>query len=1010
MRTHRLTFPLLLFGFVLLAQADTKPGVAPKGPLSPKEEMATFKIAKGFKVELVASEPDVVDPVAMAFDEDGRLFVAEMIGYPNGGVATGNITSGRIRMLEDPDGKGVYTKSSIFADGLRLPASVMPYKGGLLVSNAPDLVFFEGPDAKGKSKGKRVLYTGFDLSNSEQLLNGLQWGLDNWVYGCCGHAGGTITSAEKPDAPKVVLRGRGIRFRPDVPGSLEPMSGGGQFGLAADDEQNWFTATNSQHLRQIVLPDHYLRRNPYLTVPAVTLDIPDHGAACKVFRISPFEAWRVERTTMRAGAPDSKRFPSTELEPGGYITSGCSPAIYTAGLFPKKYYGNSFMCEPANNLIHRDVLKRKEPNKFAFTASRTDDETDCEFLASSDIWFRPVALTLGPDGAIYVADFYREIIETPLSLTDDIKKKYNLESRGRGRIWRIVPDDFRQPAKPALSKATTPDLVKHLTSDNSWHRLTAQRLLVERQDKAAVEALRKLAQSANEPLTQPSNEPLGQLHALWTLHGLNALDDSLIEFGLERSWSIVRIQALRLAEDRLAVSKPLRQSVVRMARDSQLTYPQYRLQLAFTLGAADGPDVTRALAKMAEENGDNPWMQTALLSSVGKSGPTLLELLVKNTKNADATRIAAFLRRLAGVIGAGGNEADLAKALGLLGEAKATDTWPSAIIEGIGQGMQSAGRPLSKVRDDPSPALKDGVAKALPFFERAAASAQDSQRDLAERTAAVRMLGSGPFTVAVGPLGKLLSPVHPAEVQLAAVRSLAGHDNAKVASMLLAGWSSYSPAVRREATEAMLARVDRLQLLLDAVEQKKIPAAQLEASRVELLRKHPNMAVRDRVAKLFGNQAASDRQKIVDEYQAALKLKGDAARGKMAFKKTCATCHRLENEGFEVGADLLAALKTKTPDALLIDILDPSREVDPRFLNYVVSTKDGRILTGVIAVESPASITLRRAEKSEDTILRSQIDEIQATAKSLMPEELEKQLSKQDLADVIAYLLSVVGK
>ena len=224
------------------------------------------------------------------------------------------------------------------------------------------------------------------------MVNSLQWGLDNWVYGCAGSDGGTVKSAERPDAPAVPLRNRGLRFKPNLPASLEPTSSGGQYGLTADDYQRWFTATNSQHLRQIVLPDHYLRRNPYLPVSAVTLDIPEHGPAAKVFRISPFEPWRVERTTRRAGSPDAKRFPTTELVPGGYFTSACSPLIYTGELFPKEYHGNNFVCDPANNLIHREVLVE---NGAVFTAKRVD--ADAEFLASTDNWFRPVHLTTGPD-------------------------------------------------------------------------------------------------------------------------------------------------------------------------------------------------------------------------------------------------------------------------------------------------------------------------------------------------------------------------------------------------------------------------------------------------------------------------------------------------------------------------------------------------------------------------------------------------------------------------------------
>src|SRR5262245_58008937 len=284
--------------WLLLPAAGPPPRPAPLRngePRTPRDELATFSVPEGFRVELVASEPAVVDPVAMAFDERGRIFVAEMRGYPNGGKGTGKISSGRVRVLEDRDNDGFYETSSTFADNLRFPTGVMPWGKGLLVANAPELLYIEG----GK---KTTLYTGFDVDNIQQLLNSLQLGLDGWVHACAGGAGGTIRSAQKQDAPPVTLRGRGIRFKPDEPGRLEPTSGGGQYGLSADPWGRWFTATNSQHLRHIILPDHYLRRNPALAVGAVTLDIPEHGAACKVFRKSAFEAWRVLRTTQRAGS------------------------------------------------------------------------------------------------------------------------------------------------------------------------------------------------------------------------------------------------------------------------------------------------------------------------------------------------------------------------------------------------------------------------------------------------------------------------------------------------------------------------------------------------------------------------------------------------------------------------------------------------------------------------------------------------------------------------------------
>jgi putative membrane-bound dehydrogenase-like protein len=976
--------------------ADPKPGTASTGPLTPKEELATFRLPKGFRAELVACEPDIIDPVAIAFDEDGRLFVAEMRGYPNGGIATGDITSGRVKLLEDRDADGFYKKSTIFADGLRFPTSVMPWKGGLLVAIAPDIVYFEDTHGTGKADRRTTLYTGFDLSNIQQLVNSLQWGLDNWVYGCAGGAGGTIRSAQKPDRPAVVLRGRGIRFHPEEPGSLEPTSGGGQFGLAADDWEQWFTATNSQHLRHFVLPDHYLRRNPSLPVSAVTLDISDHGAACKVERISPFEAWRVERTTRRKNGPDAQRFPSTELVPGGYITSACSPVVYNARLFPEPYRGSTFVCDPANNLVHRDVLV---PKGATFSARR--GEAGCEFLASTDTWFRPVNLTLGPDGALYVVDFYREVIETPLSLPDDIKKKLNLESRGRGRIWRIVPEGTRPVPKPALRKASVEELVKQLDNPNSWWRLTAQRLLVERQDRTAVRPLAELARS--------TKFPPARAHALWTLRGLKALDEALIEHALKDPAAGVREQALRLAEERLANSARLRAAVARLADDPSL---RVRFQLAFTLGEAESPEATAALAQVARRDLGDPWTQTAVLSSTRRSAPALLEALARDpefTRSATSAHLG-FLTRLAALVAARPGDADLARALGLLGEGKeGAAAWQVAILTGLGQGLQNSSRPLGRLLEQPPPGLKDAVEQARPFFKRAAAVAQDGKRPVGERIAAANLLAAGPFATAAPPLQDLLGPQNPSELQLAAVRALSAHDHAEVAGLLLAGWGAYSPALRREVLEALFARTDRVARLLDAIEHKKVQAGQLEPFRVQQLRKHRDVRLRQRAEVLLAGQAAPERQKIVADYRSALDLKADAARGKALFKKTCATCHRLENEGVEVGPDLLSALRNKTPETLLVDILDPSREVDPRFINYVVTTKAGRLLTGMIAAETASSLTLRRAEKAEDTVLRSEIEEIQATAKSVMPEGLEMQLSKQDVADVIAYLQSVAA-
>jgi putative membrane-bound dehydrogenase-like protein len=954
-------------------------------PLAPKDEQATIRTLPGFQVELVACEPDVIDPVAMAFDEQGRMFVVEMIGYPHGGIAIGKETRGVIKMLEDKDGDGYFETCTTYAEGLRFPTGVMPYKGGLIVANAPDLIHISAPGAK-----PRVLYTGFNLENIQQLVNSLQWGLDNWVYGCAGIHASEVTCPEKPDMKPVTLRGRGIRFKPDVPGSLEPTSNGGQYGLTSDAFGHWFTTTNAQHLRQVVLPDHYLRRNSYLSVPAVTLDIPDHGAACKVFRISPFEPWRVERTNQRLVDPRFKTWPAEEKVPGGFVTSGCSPVIYLADRYPPQFRGNSFMCDPANNVVHRDRLERNGP--ATFVAKRADE--NCEFLASTDNWFRPVWLTLGPDGTLYVCDFYREVIETPLSLPEDIKKRYNLESRGRGRIWRIVPDDGKKMPRPNLGAESPAELVKHLSDDNYWWRINAQRLLVERQDKSVVPALESLARSGAAAPTR--------VHALHTLAGIRSLTPDVIGRGAHDDDAEVRVHSLQLSESDSAIYQPLLNAILSAVDDPA---PQVRFQAAYSLGAL-AVNVAAPLATLLSRDGADPWLQGAALSSAGRIAPDLLATLIHDPAFLRVPHSAGVLTQLATVIGGHGDDASLVRAFSMLAGQPDAATWPVAVLDGLGQGLQNGKRSLRKLWEQPPPALAEAVKGVLPIFKHAAVVAADPKAALAERATALRRLGYGPFAVGVDALAAALGPENPPQLQAAAVQALSAHDNPKIADMILEHWEEFGPAVRGEAVEALCARPARLTKLLDAIEAKRIAAGQIESPRRQQTLRIPNAAIRKRAADLFANAGNPDRKKVIEEYIPALELKADTARGQQVFARVCSTCHKLGDLGHDVGPDLHAALGNKTKDALIIDILDPNREVDPRFVNYQVTTKAGRMVTGLLAVETPASVTLRRADKAEDTILRAQIESMAATRQSLMPEELEKQLTKQDLADVIAYLLT----
>ncbi|HEY3787815.1 MAG TPA: PVC-type heme-binding CxxCH protein [Urbifossiella sp.] len=959
----------------------------PAAARSPQNERTTFKLAKGFDIQLVASDPDVVDPVAMCFDDKGRLFVCEMRGYPNGGIGTGQESRGKIKCLTDADGDGRFETSHVFAEGLRFPMGITPYKNGLLVAVAPDILYLEDTDGDGKSDKTTVLYTGFNLANIQQMVNGLQWGLDNWIYGCAGNDGGIVSSGQRPEANTVSLRNRGLRFQPWRPASLEPISSGGQYGFTSDDYEHWFTATNSEHLKQIVLPDHYLRRNPYLPVPTVTINIPEHGAAAKVFRISPFEAWRVERTTRRAGSPDAKRFPPTELVPGGFITSACSPLIYTADLFPEAYRGNNFVCDPANNLIHREVLVGKGA---VFSAKRVDP--DSEFLASTDNWFRPVQLAIGPDGAMYVLDFYREVIETPLSLPEDIKKKLNLESRGRGRIWRIAPDGFKPAKLPDRSRYTAAQLADELLSANSTRRITAQRLLVERQPKDAAGAIReRLPKSAGRP---------GRANLLWTLHGLGQLQAADVLPIYDDPVSGIREQALRLSEEFFARSQELRSRAAKLIDDPE---PRVRFQLAFSAGELPAAEAGKLLAAILEKDAGDPWIQTAALSSASQCSSALIEALLTKKGNAPV------LAKLAAMTGAKGNEAEIVRLLNLIAEGQGGAASDAALLEGLGQGTRNGKKPLSTWWAKPPAGAEAAMAKLRGRFERAAAAVKDESLDAAQRTAAAGLLALGPFDIAGSALAEALGPNSPGDLQLAAVRGLAAHSEPKVGDILLAKWSGFGPALRREVLDALLARPDRIVKLLDAIEKKQVAPSELDPARVMLLKMHPTETIRTRAAAILKSSVNADRSKIVAEYAGTLELKGDAEKGRGVFKMNCSACHKLDGVGHDVGANLLAALPNKSGEDLLVSLFDPNREVDPRYVNYQAVTADGRILLGIVATETPTSITMRRADGVEDTILRKDLETLRSTKLSLMPEEMEKKLTKQDVADLFAYL-KIAGK
>lgn len=965
-------------------------------PREPAEAVATFKTQAGFRMELIAAEPLVTDPVAGAYDDDGRLYVVEMNDYPYTDKSTDkpnverttDLPLGKVRLLEDTDDDGRFDKQTIFARELSWPTGVVVYDGGVFVVGTPDLWYLKDTNGDGVADVRRKVFSGFRKFNVQAVANNLIWGLDHWIYGAGGTNGGKILTEGQSPSEAPTLRGD-FRFTPR-PQRFEVVSGGARFGNTFDDWGHRFICNIRNPAQHVVLPNHYLARNPNLPVPSVLNDVADAGDQVPVFRASPPEPWRVVNAE-RLAVQGDLRMPRSEQNATGFLTSSCGVTVYRGDAYPAEFRSQIFLCEVAGNLVHRELLEDKG---VTFTSRRIDKAT--EFVASTDNWFRPVNFVAAPDGTLHVLDMYREVIEHPWSIPDDLKAQLDLESgRDRGRIYRLAPPGFRRRSTPHLSRATAGELVALLEHPNVWHRETAHRLLFERQDAAAVEPLRILLRN--------SRVPLARLHALWSLAGLGTLRDEDLMAALRDETAGVREQAVRVAEPRLRTpnAAPLRDRVLELAGDPAV---RVRFQTAFTLGEFDDPRCRGALVSLLRRDAGDPWVTTAVLSSATDLAPSVLQDLLADNKFSGDARHAALLRTLSVVVGVRKKPAEidpLGTNLAALKESAAVE----AVLTGLHEGLRRSGTTLEAVwSKSADPGAEAGLKLLNRVVARATHTVGDGAQSLDARQAALSVLACGQFAQVAEALSGLLAPRAPRELQIAAVRVFAGFNDPDVAQRLLAGWAGYSPTVQFEVGESLAGHPDRVKVLLDAVSERRVAPAQISALRRTLLMKHPVEDIRRRAVSLFGAERATARQPVIQEYGAALSLRGDAGRGQAVFQRACMTCHRVGNLGTDVGP-AMSTIRHRRPDEIMTQILDPNREVGPNFMQYAVVLDDGRVVTGIIAEENATSITLKQAENRRETVLRQNVEEISNTGQSLMPEGLEKTVSKQDMADLLAFLL-----
>ena len=954
--------------------------------VEPKDAAATWQVKKGFKIEFVTHEPQTRDPIAISFDENGRMFVCEMIDYSEEREHTPHW--GRVSVLEDKDGDGFYETSKVFADDLPWPTGLIWANGGLYVAATPDIWRFEDRDGDGRAEFREKVFTGFGTGlqrlNVQTLLNCLEWGQDNRIHLQSGSGNrGKIKNLKRPDIPEAELGGHDFWFDPRTYESGFE-AGGAQFGMSFDNYGRKFACSNSDHLQFFVYDDRYAGRNPFFNMPPARQSIAADGGAAEVYRISPDEPWRIIRTRWRISGV-VKGVVEGGGRVSGYFTGASGTRVFRGDAYGPDFVDNAFAADSGGQLVHR---KKIYPNGVSLTGRRPDDEQNFEFAASRDTWVRTVNFANAPDGTLHIIDMYREVIEHPWSLPEEIKQYLDLNSgNDRGRIWRIVPEAGwqRRPSAVGLGKASTAELVATLEHTNGWHRDTASRLLYERQDKTAVPLLAKLGRE--------SKSAYARHHALGSLEGLGGLTEEVVNAALGDSDGHVRERAIVMAEKLLARSPLGAATMQKLAMLAEDREPRVRFQLALTaenvLAKSEQPPLAGACARLASRDAGDQWISAALLGGP----PEVVNRVIFPAVTRDvaqARQMAPFVAKLIEIRAASKPAEGYAALIDFVAQPGTSPLW----LRALGDGLKRAGSSIEQA---------DTGKKLALVFTRAAATAADAKSGPAARVEAIEMLSVGSFARAREPLAACLAPDQPAEVQVAAVKTLALYTGPEVPATLIRTWNYHAPKAREAALAAMMSREDRAVALLDAIKTAKIKPTDLGATQVQALAHHKTPKVAALARTTLASVIPPSREEVTAKYQPAIAMKGDAGRGKLLYQGRCLICHRAAGEGMELGPDLIT-VKAKGREALLTAILDPHKEVAPQYIAYDVMTKDGNAYTGMITRDDATGLALKIMGGAEVALPRSNVKGSNSSGKSLMPEGLEAGMSLQDMADLLTFI------
>lgn len=975
----------------------------PKLSKEHQKALDDFQLMDGFDIELVAAEPLVADPVAMEIDEDGNWFVLEMPGYPLDLSKTG-----QVRKLMDTNGDGYPDKSEIFVDSLTLPMGIMKWKKGIIVADAPNILYFEDTNGDNKADKREVILTGFSLSNPQHNMNSPKFGLDNWIY--LGHSGSINSFAYEylfgdkgsdiryPANSKANIlpkngNGRNIRFKPDIFG-LESMSGETQYGHTFDPWGHRFYTDNADHLYHEVLDARYTSTNPNLVIPEAMEKIPDHGDACEVYPISENPNHQL-------------------LTDVGVVTSSCGITWYDGGAFGKDFSQVTFVGEPVHNLVHADIIESKGST---FSGKRLLEKK--EFLASKDPWFRPVNFYVGPDGALYVIDYYRQLIEHPEWMSEEVNKSGALyNGKTKGRIYRITKKGsagMNWMNNTHLSKESSEKLVELLQSDNGWFRKTAQRLLFHRKDVSVVPALQE---------TIAKKEAEASIPALWLLSDWGKLTPEDLVSALENKTAGVRENALKIADHQVtspsfASNNELKQALIQVAKDEDA---RVRFQWLCSSAFFTFPEAVALRSSILNQDIDDHWVGVAAIAASKNSELNLLKGAIANFGNKPSEGKENFFAYVAAALM---KKQDISF-LALTSDAQVSnDWWQAALLKGLANYAEYAEKKIS-LNESQKNALANsflispnknmrhaiiGVFKAVGLpadktfakevFAKFSAS-QDAQ--FQEDALALLTLQKDPaFT------SKLISFIRTSSsesIRLASLKALPNQISAQEMAQINQVYQQMKMPSRKAWIRYQIVNEKNMIPLLKEIANKNIPKSDLEWPQfVELMNSY-DANIRKLAREVLA--ISEDRKAVLQNYLPAADMAGNAAKGKEVFKANCSVCHQIKGvAGVSFGPDL-STLKSRNALSIITEIINPNNSIADKYGNWDLQMSDGSRISGIITSENDNSLSLKQMGGAVQVIEKYQIKSRVSSKVSAMPNGLDANIKLQDMADLVAFIKGI---